>query len=111
MSSAQQWSLNVEAVATGADLPHNQTNKKIPYVMQWCVRAVNRSSGPDLGRILFGKASKSDLRPAFGRPEGGFLGFPIRNPADILPVSSIPGPGALLCNLKRFFGIELNMKV
>jgi hypothetical protein len=25
---------------------------------------------PDFGRILIGKASKSALRPAFGRPEG-----------------------------------------
>ena len=36
-------------------------------VTQYCFRAGNRASGPDFGRILVGKASKSALRPAFGR--------------------------------------------
>ncbi len=37
---------------------------------QRCFRAGNRASGSDFGRILVGKASKSVLRPAEGRPEG-----------------------------------------
>jgi hypothetical protein len=32
----------------------------------------NRSSGPDFGRILIGKTSKSALRPAESRPESRF---------------------------------------
>ena len=39
-------------------------------VMQYCFRTVNRPSGPDLGQPATGKAPKSALRPAEGRPEG-----------------------------------------
>jgi hypothetical protein len=42
------------------------------YVAQYWLRAENRASGPDFGGIPDGKASKSGLRPAFGRPEGRF---------------------------------------
>ncbi len=37
-----------------------------------------RASGPDVGRILIGKTSKSALRSAFGRPEIIFQAFPTR---------------------------------
>ena len=43
-------------------------------------RAGNRSSRQDFGRMLVGRASKSALRPAEGRPEGRFRGFPDVNP-------------------------------
>ena len=39
-------------------------------VMQYCFRTVNLPSGPDLGQPATGKAPKSALRPAEGRPEG-----------------------------------------
>jgi hypothetical protein len=45
-------------------------SNRLPSVTQYCFRAGNRSSEPDFGRILIGKASKSALRPAEGRPEG-----------------------------------------
>ena len=38
--------------------------------MQYCFRTVNRPSGPDVGQPATGKAPKSALRPAEGRPEG-----------------------------------------
>ncbi len=60
---------------------------------------------PDFGRILIGKASKSALRPAGGRPEGRFRGFPQKNPAEIRPGNPISGPEAhrvgLLPHLSR----------
>ncbi len=40
----------------------------VPCVRHKCFRAGDRASGPDFGRILFGKASNS----ALGRPEGRF---------------------------------------
>ena len=43
--------------------------RSIPYVSPLCLRAGNRSSGPDFDQILIGKASKSALRPAEGRPD------------------------------------------
>ena len=61
--------------------------------------AGNRASGQDFGRILIGRASKSALRQAFSRPEGRFLCFPDRNPAEIRPGSPISDPEALLRNI------------
>ncbi len=48
----------------GRGPPHRPTNLlcKLSYVMQYCFRAVragNRASGPDFGRILIGKTSTS----------------------------------------------------
>ncbi len=37
---------------------------QVAYVTQECLRFGNEASGPDVGRILVGKASKSALRPA-----------------------------------------------
>ena len=54
----------------------------------------DRPSGPDLGRILIGKASKSAIRP-----EGRFSGSPCHNPAEIWPGSTISGPEALSRNI------------
>ncbi len=45
----------------------------VPYVTQYCFRPGNLSSGPDLGRSLVGKASKSALRPA---RRADFCGLP-----------------------------------
>ncbi len=39
----------------------------------------------DFGRILFGKASESTLRPAFGRPECQLRSIPEYNPAETGP--------------------------
>ncbi len=62
----------------GAGRPSDLTVRLtiVPCVTQWCFRAGNRASGPDVGRILFGKTSKSALRPAFGRPDCRLCGFP-----------------------------------
>ncbi len=49
---------------------------KVPCVTQWCFRAGNQAPRPDFGRMLVGRASKSDLRPAFGRPEIRFRDSP-----------------------------------
>ncbi len=62
--------------------------------------AVNRPSGQDFGRTATGKPPKSDLRPAFGRPEGGFRCFPSSSPAKIRPGRLIPGPEAPLRNIE-----------
>ncbi len=43
------------------------SQKLLPDVTQQCLWAGNRNSGPDFGRILNGKVSKSALRP--GRPD------------------------------------------
>ncbi len=54
------------------------------YVTQYCFQAGNLASGPDFGRTLIGKASKSALWSAVGRPEGRFWVFRLesgRNPA------------------------------
>ncbi len=51
------------------------------------------------GRIATGKASKSALLPAFGRPYGRFRFFPGSSPAQIWPGRSISGPEALLRNI------------
>ncbi len=48
----------------------------IPVVTEQCFGAGNRPSKPDSGRLLIGKASRSALRPAIGRPEGRFGGLP-----------------------------------
>ncbi len=63
------------------------------------LRAVNRRSGLDFGWTATGKASKSVLRLAEGRPEGRFRFFPESNPAKIRPGRPIAGPEALLCNI------------
>ncbi len=57
---------------------------KIFYVMQQCLWAGNRPSGPDFGRTATGNTPKSALRPAFGRPVGRFRCFPGSGPAKIL---------------------------
>ena len=44
----------------------------VAYVMQLCFWAGNRYGGPDFGRMLVGRASKSALRSAFGGPETRF---------------------------------------
>ncbi len=72
----------------------------LPYVMQYCFRAVNRPSGPDFGRTATGKTSKSVLGPAFGRSEGRFWCFPGSSPAKIRPGSPISGPEALLRDME-----------
>ena len=64
----------------------------------------NSVSGPviglDFGRTATGKAPKSALRPAFGRPECRFRCFPGSSPAKILPGRPISGPEALLRNIE-----------
>jgi hypothetical protein len=42
------------------------------YVTQACLRAGNRTVGPDFGRTAAGKEPKSDLRPAGGRHGADF---------------------------------------
>ncbi len=59
----------------------------------------DRYSEPGFGRIPIGRASKSALRPAFGRTEGRFLCFPDDIPAEIWPGSLIAGPETLLRNI------------
>ncbi len=46
------------------------------YVTQQCFWARNLVSGPDFGRNLIGKASKSALRPTCGWPESRFCYYP-----------------------------------
>ncbi len=72
----------------------------ILYVTQYCFRAGNWTSGPDFGRTATGKAPKSELRPAEGRPEDPFRCFPVSSPAKIWPGSLISGPEALLRNIE-----------
>jgi hypothetical protein len=56
----------------------------------------NRPSGLDFGRTATGKAPKSTLRPAEGRPEGRFRCLPKSSPAKIRPGN----PEALLRNIE-----------
>ncbi len=66
-SAGRKWSmLGVQAAVIG---PQNPFKK---------VQAGNQVSGPDFGRILVGKVSKSALRQTEGRPEADFDAFPIR---------------------------------
>ena len=60
----------------------------------------NLPSGQDFGRTATGKAPKSALRPAFGRPEGRLWCFPDISPAKIRPERPIYGPEALLRNIE-----------
>ncbi len=72
----------------------------ILHVTQQWLRAVNRPSGPDIGRTATGKAPKSALPPAEGRPEGRFRCFPGSSPAKIWPGRPIYGPEPLLHNIE-----------
>ncbi len=49
---------------TGPQLPEGPGNYPLPYVTQYSFRAGNRASGPDVGRIPIGRASKSVGREA-----------------------------------------------
>jgi hypothetical protein len=75
------------------------TSSTLLYVTQWCFRAGNRPSGPDFGRTATGKAPKSVLRPAEGRPEGRFRCLPGSSSAKIRPGRRIYGPEAVLRNM------------
>jgi hypothetical protein len=65
---------------------------------------LNQPSGPDFGRTATGKAPKSPLRPAFGRPQSRFRRFPGSSPAKIQPGRLIYGPEALLHNIEYMHG-------
>ncbi len=54
-------------------------------------------SWQDVGRVLIGRASKSALRPAEGRPEERCVSP--TNPAEIRSGNPISGPEALLRNI------------
>ncbi len=49
--------------------------------------------------VACGRVSKSDLRPAEGRPEGRFRGYPDWDPPEIRPGCPISGPDARLRNI------------
>ncbi len=51
---------------------HTPQGSKMIKMLRNIASRQDRASGPDVGRILIGKASKLVLRPAFGRPEGPF---------------------------------------
>jgi hypothetical protein len=78
------------------------THFNVYYVAQSCFRPVNRPSGPDFGRTATGKAPKSALWLAFGRPEGRYRCFPGSSPATIRPGKPIYRLEALLRNIEYF---------
>jgi hypothetical protein len=72
----------------------------LSYFTQYCFRAGDLRSGPDLGQTDAGEAPKWVLRPAFGQPEDRFQCFPGRSPAQIWPGSPISDPATLLRNME-----------
>ncbi len=69
----------------------NDCSREITYIVQWCFRAGNRTSGPDFARTAFGKSPKScnsASGPEIGLPGRilqGLLPGNHRNSAIVLP--------------------------
>ncbi len=87
LQESNDWNLEVEGVresegtlqTTTTTLPKRDASREVgdsnPYpIVTYAIMlpAGNRSSGPDLGRTLVGKASKSALRRAEGQPKARF---------------------------------------
>ncbi len=76
--------------STGATRSESNAPREVStllYVTQWCLRAVNRPSGPDFGRTAAGKAPKSALSKS--GPEGRFAA---RKPWSSDGAPEYPGP-------------------